>query len=167
MNTSFKPSESGLRIPTTKGMSALVSAEDADLCVLRWRVARSSAKRFYAARSIRVGVNKQATLMMHRVIGRRLGFPENLEIDHINGDPMDNRRVNLRPATRSQNLANKGPQKTNKLGVKGVCKIGNRFRPQLHVNGKIISLPMCATLEEAKRVYDDAAKKHYGEFHYS
>jgi hypothetical protein len=59
---------------------------------------------------------------MHRLI---LGIP-NSEVDHVNGNPLDNRRVNLRLATRAQNSANTRSRKNTTSKYKGVYWIDLR-----------------------------------------
>ena len=88
-----------------------------------------------------------------------------LEIDHIDRDKSNNRINNLRSATRSQNKANEGSRKNNKLGVKGVC-LDNRgkYRTTINVNGKANFLGRFDTLEKAAEAYRTAAISYFGEF---
>lgn len=76
-------------------------------------------------------------------------------IDHINGNPLDNRWVNLRLATHSQNSLNK--KTTGKLGAKGVCLNKGKYKVTLCVGSY-------DTLEEAKAAYREAALRVQGEF---
>lgn len=88
-------------------------------------------------------------------------------IDHINGDPSDNRIANLRIATNTQNNANAALQKRNTSGFKGVrrCKgCFNRWDAQICVGGRRIYLGAYGSPEEAHAAYVEAAKEHFGEF---
>lgn len=86
-----------------------------------------------------------------------------IEIDHINRDTRDDRWENLREATRSENLANRG--KFGKSGLpKGVHKYGNRYRAACGYKGKEIYLGMFATVEEASEAYQVKAKELHGAF---
>lgn len=89
-------------------------------------------------------------------------WPTN-DIDHINGVKDDNRIVNLREATRSQNLANR---RTLRNGLKGVCydKKNGRWIAQVSANKQIVFRQLFDTEEEAHRAYLKAAKLHHGEF---
>jgi hypothetical protein len=102
------------------------------------------------------------TVIIERMLGRALLKGE--EVDHINRNGLDNRRENLRLATRSQNMANKTVYLTNKLGVKGVYLRNNRYRAQIQVEGRKIMLGTFDTLDEAREAYKQAAVKHFGEF---
>jgi hypothetical protein len=92
-------------------------------------------------------------------------WPEH-EVDHINGDGTDNKWANLRSATSSQNLRNRGPQANNKTGFKGVCFDNTRgkFIATIKLHGKQTWLGMFATAELAHQAYCVAAKKMHGEF---
>jgi hypothetical protein len=88
------------------------------------------------------------------------------DIDHINGDPGDNRLANLRPATRAQNSANAGKRTTNTSGLKGVCwsKKSCKWRAAITVNGQVIYLGLFDCPAEAHAAYARAAEQHCGEF---
>lgn len=78
-------------------------------------------------------------------------------IDHINGDGTDNRLCNLRPATMSQNQA-------NRKGIRGIEKHGRKYRARLMVDGIKIEIGSYETMEEATAAYFACADKHFGEF---
>ena len=113
---------------------------------------------------------RRKALSMHRLI---MNPPKNMQIDHINGNGLDNRKCNLRVCTNAQNNANKPPQKNSKSGLKGVAKssknrwvayIGTNIlregtdKPTMRIIGYF------STKEEAGRAYDAAAKERYGEY---
>ena len=85
-------------------------------------------------------------------------------IDHINGDPLDNRWENLRLATHSQNLCNSRVRSDNKVGVKGVCKSGKRYRATITFGGKTRHIGYFSTLEEASKARADYANQYHCEF---
>jgi hypothetical protein len=113
----------------------------------------------------RVGPRKQK-ILMHRVI---MGLPPGRvpEVDHKNGNPLDNRRSNLRIATRSQQGAN---QRTSRrlYGLKGVHwdKEARKWKVEIRINGKLRNLGRFALGDEveAARAYDRAAVEAWGEF---
>lgn len=87
-------------------------------------------------------------------------------IDHINGDRSDNRFVNLRIATNSQNAWNSRRRINNACGYKGVHykKRLNKFVAQINVHGRVYHLGVFETPEGAHAAYCKAAKEHFGEF---
>lgn len=88
------------------------------------------------------------------------------EIDHINMDRADNRIVNLREATPSQNQANRKVRKRNKLGIKGVMlhKRDRKYVAQIKRGNKVKHLGYFQTAEEAAEAYRKAALEIHGEF---
>jgi HNH endonuclease len=88
------------------------------------------------------------------------------QIDHRNGNPSDNRWVNLRLATQSQNKANSGAYRNSKSGVKGVSwnKLARKWNSAIQVDGKQIHLGRFEKIEDALAAYQIAAKGNFGEF---
>ena len=89
-------------------------------------------------------------------------------IDHINGIKDDNRIINLRECTTQQNGMNRGPQKNNSSGYKGVgwSKKSSKWRAQIRFNNKSIYLGLFDDKKEAAKIYNKEAKKLFGEFVY-
>lgn len=123
-------------IQLTQGKSAIV--DDADFEWLnqwKWRYTHGYARRAHYVDSRRVG-----DIHMHRLVNNTPdgGF----DTDHINRNKLDNRRSNLRTATRSQNNFNTPAPMNNTSGVKGVwwSKQWKRWYAQIRVNGKTHSL---------------------------
>ena len=88
--------------------------------------------------------------------------PDNpLTVDHIDHNPLNNQRANLRIATRSQNQANRRRQKNHFIGVR---PHRHRFKAYLVVDGKQKHLGSFATAEAAARARDTEALRAYGEF---
>ncbi len=142
-------------IPLTQGFSAMVDDEDYDsLSRHKWHVSTLSwscpyvryAKRFIGRKSI----------FMHREI---IGALDGQETDHINRDGLDNRRRNLRIATRSQNGFNRGIQSNNTSGETGVTWHRNRKRwqAQMMVNQKMIYLGFFIDKEDAIKARREAS----------
>lgn len=92
-------------------------------------------------------------------------WPQNM-IDHINGDPSDNRWVNLREATKSQNMMNVGKIKSNTSGVRGVgwSKAAQKWRAYIRHNKIDIHLGLFDNIEDARKVRIEAVKKYHGNF---
>jgi hypothetical protein len=96
-------------------------------------------------------------------------WPE-LDIDHVNGLRDDNRILNLREATKSQNSRNSRRPKNNSSGFKGVCWDGGRRRWIAYIcagnmtGKKSNKIGQYGTAEEAHAAYAEAAKKLHGDF---
>lgn len=147
-------------ITLSNGGACLVSAEDYEnLNKYRWHKRSSDG---YVARTEYINGTFK-TIRMHREV---LYTPSGFVVDHINRNRLDNRRENLRVASRSQNTANSIKPSTNTSGFKGVHyrKDQGRWRAFIRVNKKGISLGQYSTAEEAAKAYNEAAVKYFGEF---
>jgi hypothetical protein len=146
-------------IPVTQGFHALVDDEDFDR-VNQWSWTVKRSKRTVYAQGLANGQR----LFLHRFI---LNAPSGVEVDHINGDGLDNRRSNLRLATVSQNQANrKRLNANNTTGYRGVTynKGNRRWLAQIQHEGIQMHLGYFTTPEEAARAYDQKAEELFGEF---
>ena len=87
-------------------------------------------------------------------------------IDHIDGDPSNTRFANLRPATYTENARNSRKTTRNTSGYKGVSykKDRNKYAAHIRINGKLKHLGYSNTPEGAAKLYNDAAKEHFGDF---
>jgi HNH endonuclease len=92
-------------------------------------------------------------------------FPE-AEVDHVNLDKADNRWANLRPATRSQNMANKTLDDTNTSGLKGVGwhKRAGKWRARVQADGEATHLGLYDCRAAAHFAYLVASAQAFGAF---
>jgi hypothetical protein len=149
------------RIRLPGGYSTLIDNDDEELVAgFRWRVLQLP-KLYYVH-----AWHGQLHIYMHRLI---IGAPDRKHVDHVNGDGLDNRRLNLRIATPSQNHANRSADnrisgKTSRF--KGVYfdRGREKWGATIHVNGKTQGLGRYDAEEAAAAAYDLAAVKAWGEF---
>lgn len=87
------------------------------------------------------------------------------EIDHINRIKSDNRITNLRACEHVPNCGNNSPRVHVYKGVT-FCKTTGKWKAQIGVNYKNVSLGRYPTIEEAALAYNEAARQHFGEFAY-
>lgn len=134
---------------------ALVDDEDFDrVNAMAWQYQGGGG---YAFRS-------DTGLGMHRFI---LDAPSGVEVDHRNGDPLDNRRENLRLATTSQNQMNARKCSTPTSSIyKGVHWEPDRSKwgARIKADGKYLRLGRFNDEAEAALAYNAAAILHFGEF---
>ena len=145
-------------IPLTQGKVAIV--DDADYAAVSQYAWHFNACTGYAGRR---DWQAKRYVLMHRYI---MAAPQGMEVDHINGDKLDNRRSNLRLATTLQNSHNTASQKGARSGYKGVSVYDNRFYVRIMVEGKNTYYGRYSDERTAARIYDYAARIHYGEFAY-
>ena len=110
---------------------------------------------------------KKRLYLAHRLawLFAHMQDPADLDVDHINGDPSDNRICNLRLATRRQNLLNGKRPVTNTTGFKGVFK-NQRGKYVGRIRGLkgIEETASYLTAEEAAEAYSELASRIAGEF---
>lgn len=96
------------------------------------------------------------------------GAADGKSVDHLDGDPLNNQRSNLRICTHEQNMRNQKIHRDNTVGYKGVSLDARRkcrpYKARIVVNYAEIHLGMYATAEEAALAYNEAAIKHHGAF---
>lgn len=148
-------------VKLTQGQVAMIDDCDADLVGMGW-FAIHGGRTFYAVRHGPTVNGRRAFIQMHRVIAERMGIPGNP--DHANRNGVDNRRSNLRAATRQQNNANKSHYRNNTSGYRGVCPYWNRWRALLKANGKQRCIGSFSSPVSAALAYDRAARGAFGEF---
>lgn len=113
----------------------------------------------YVATTKKVG-NKRKSIKLHRLI---MNCPNNKVIDHINHNPLDNRKSNLRIVMQKQNVQNSTLRKDNKTGCTGVYKSTgcNSYFVNIKVNKKIIHLGSFKNLKDAINARKNAEKKYW------
>lgn len=87
-------------------------------------------------------------------------------IDHINGDPSDNRIDNLREVNNSKNMMNTKKHASCSSQYKGVCwyRASNKWTAQIVINGKKKRIGYFTSEKVAAYAYDIFALKHHGEY---
>lgn len=148
------------------GQVALVDDEDYEsvMSVGMWTATRSSSGyTFYACRRAPRAVRDQGGSTVIRMHTFLTGLPL---VDHVNRNGLDNRRINLRPATRSQNAANAGFLRNNTSGYRGVSwhRATKKWGVQLIARGRKFYLGEFADPIEAAHAYDAAANREFGEY---
>ena len=138
------------RIKLTKNRIAVIDDEDYErLNKYKWYYDKG-----YAKRNIRIGTKRTFRYMHWDVIGKP---KSGLEIDHINGDGLDNRRENLKACTHRMNMMNRRKNDNNKSGYKGVCwhKTSQKWMAQTMVYGRRIYLGVFSNNLDAVKAYKD------------
>ena len=141
-------------IKLTKGKETIIDDEDWEKvkkyswCLSSWGYAKSGSG--------------GKTTYLHRLL---TDFPQGMEVDHINGDRLDNRKINLRICTRAQNQRNR----SKCVGIskyKGVCWITKfrKWKSTITNDGKIYHLGLFDNEIDAAMAYNNRAIELFGEF---
>jgi hypothetical protein len=132
----------------------------ADLSLLEAITGTLSLKKGYVRYAYTVDSYKQESAYLHRVI---MNAPDNLQIDHINGNRLDNRKSNLRLCTNQLNQQNKEANKNNSTGVKNVhwhSKQGY-YQVSICANGKLNYIGRTKDFDEAVRMAEKARREYH------
>jgi hypothetical protein len=151
-------------IQLTQGQEALVDVEDLERVLERkwYALWDTSGQTFRAVSRLRKEESeKPGALYLHRFL-----LASEVFVDHENRNPLDNRKCNLRAATRSENAQNAKRRSDNTTGYKGVSfnKRIQRFQAQIYHNRKQIYLGSFLTAEEAYETYCKKASELHKEF---
>lgn len=163
--------DGSVTVPLTKGHSTTLDREDYETFfrpndggpTVRWCLVTYRGDHRYAYRKERMPDGTVRTAHLHRDI---LAAPRGIDVDHINGDGLDNRRNNLRLASRTQNNANRRRSVTAASVYKGVHwdKITKRWRAQIVCRDRKYHLGRFDHEDDAGRAYNAAATRLFGAF---
>ncbi len=148
--------------PTHPNVFTLVDDKDFEF-LSQWKWCASKVRNTsYVVRTVWVN-EKSKNIGMHRVI---MSAPDNMDVDHRDGNGLNNQQGNLRVCTRSQNLYNQKLARNNTSGYKGVYwdKDRSRWVSQIKANGRRHKLGRYFCLIKAAKAYDTAARKYHGEY---
>ena len=129
------------------------------------KVVLSSKTVWYAVRKVKLRSKSEVkvlTVYMHRQIMGVCGVKN--QVDHRNGNTLDNRKENLRAATNSQNQQNRQKAAGCSSRFKGVSAYRHKWRAYIQLNGRRTHLGYFGTEEEAAETYARTALKVFGEF---
>lgn len=155
-----------IEVPLTRGLVAIIDASDADLVLpIKWCARLHHGNQYAWTGGLKHQDGRQRWSLLHKFL---TGWPRT---DHIDGNGLNNRRSNLRPATNSQNIMNSHKRRGQKSVYRGV---GLYRRPNGYTRWRATIKPPGSTCgysfgyflsqEEAARAYDDAARELFGEF---
>lgn len=161
-----KPCPSFREIPLTRGMVALVDTEDFErISKHKWYAANIHGG-WYAVTNIR---QKEfpfyIRLGMHRLVLNLLPSFSG-ETDHKDGNTLDNRKLNLRACTHTQNMQNRRKGINNTSGYKGLwwCNNRKKWRVRIRASNVVYNIGTFTCLIKAAVAYDRAAIKYHKEF---
>lgn len=152
------------KIPLTQGYFALVDDSDYEaISKYKWHI-KKHGRTFYAKHSTKKGDNrKQKTVYMHSLL---LATPRGMEVDHIDGDGLNNRRDNIRVCVHAENTRNARTRLDNKSGFRGVHFHSRDmvWSASIGFKNKRVHLGYFSSKLLAREAYRDASIKYYGNF---
>ena len=155
----------------TQGRHAKVDNEDWDY-LRRWKwYASCKGKRgqYYGCRTLRKGeTGSRCRLLHYEVLRLRQPLGGGKVIDHINRDPLDCRKGNLRICTHRENLRNQRPQRRGTSQYRGVYfqRRKGKWTAKIKYEGKSKYLGLFKTEYQAMLIYNGAAMRYFGLFAY-
>jgi hypothetical protein len=154
------------QIELTQGKFTLVDDDDfVFLSQFRWVLREKRKNTFYAVLPFYYKMTQNTlSIQMHAVIMNVID--PDIQVDHIDGNGLNNQKNNLRLCTHQQNQFNQRLSKANSSGYKGVywCSHRKRWIAQISINKKPKNLGGFLNKEEAAKAYNEAAILYYGEF---
>lgn len=153
-------------LPLGNGLFAQVDSDcPSEIWQQKWSANTKTPGRTYAYRTTRVSENRSART--HTTLHVQIaGVAEGEEVDHKNGDTLDDRRQNLRPCLHSENGRNlrkwSSPTSSKFKGV--TLRYNGRWMAYIVRNGGQKYIGLFSDEESAARAYDEEAKKLHGEF---
>lgn len=159
-------------VQLTMGYEAVIDAADIQLVEgFNWRALvdrrkDKSVRNVYAFRVHTVSRGVKKTVYMHRVIA---GTPDGMDTDHIDGNGLNNIRLNLRAVTKAQNQHNQRPRSGNHAGLKGISyhRQTGKWRSQISAYGQRRYLGFFESVEDAAKAYEAAKHEMHGDFGWS
>jgi hypothetical protein len=145
-------------IPLTRGFVAIIDDCDFErVAQHKWRV--GALKNGYPVKAL-TGQHRNGTLisLASFILGCEMA-------DHVDGDPLNNVRSNIRPTTYQQNAFNRKTPNNNTTGYKGVHRTtSGKFEARIKIAGVLYNLGSFETPEKAAVAYNEAAERSFGEF---
>lgn len=153
-----------IEIPLTRGYVAIVDDDcPPEILTKKWcaRVARNG--NVYAVRSAPWENGRRVKEQLHRAI---MNPADGLQVDHIDGNGLNNQRSNLRVCTHAENARNRRLNKRTTTGLKGVYQRrgSDKWQARIRVDGRFLCLGQFGSKLEAAKAYDEAAVRMRGEF---
>lgn len=142
------------------GKRFIIDIEDVEKCKSHtWHVQHTDVHNYCATK------DGKSVLLLHRYL---IEPPNNMVVDHINGNTYDNRKSNLRICTRQENSMNQAMRSDNTSGYKGVLWYHyngvDKWQATIQVNKKKISLGYYEKLEDVIKVRKNAEERYFGEY---
>ena len=166
----YRECEDHYEIQLTQGKWSKIDKEDLEL-IQQYKWFYNSHINYNTGYSI-TNYHKKS-IKMHRLIKKNdldikaieLNIlSKHILVDHINGDGLDNRKINLRICNHNENICNSKLRKNNTTGYKGVDIKRKKYRSRIQLNKKSIVIGSFDTAIEAARAYDRKAIELFGKY---
>jgi hypothetical protein len=139
--------------------------DDADFDIINKYSWEILCRRGGIVASVRIAACSRNAYGARTPIGRvLLNPPREMVVDHIDGNPLNNHRVNLRICTQHENTINRAPMRKKKSGTVGVHRHRNKWEARICLNRKVVCLGIFGTEQEAIASRKQAEKVYFGQF---